>query len=107
MYEGAEQSFFFTMRPDYLFDSPQLGGFPIEESDEPFYLGHVVGSEFLTPKGLTFDPYANLTFKVAIPGEPELVEGTLYVIPEPGTVVMLLGVAGALLLLVIRRRRRA
>jgi hypothetical protein len=31
----------------------------------------------------------------------------LYAIPEPGTVAMLLGVAGALLLLAVRRRRRA
>ena len=68
--------------------------------DEPIYhnLGRVVGDEWVILGKREVDPYADLTFKYFIPGTPGDNFGHLIVIPEPSTVVMVLG-AGVLALL--------
>ena len=71
-------------------------------------LGAVIGSEWeiLTKDG-PVDLYDDLTFTYTVFGSPGTLRGSLIVIPEPGTLVLLLTGLLGLLLLATRRRRTA
>ena len=82
-----------------------LFGIEIQPGEERF-LGNVIGTEWQIGKPM-YNPYEDLSFEYTISGVPGAHIGTLIVIPEPGTLVMLFSTAAIGLLLVIRRRRSA
>ena len=84
-----------------------LFGMEIQPGEERL-LGDVIGTDWeILAKGGPVNPYEDLTFFYTLSGTPGSFTGTLIVVPEPGTVAMLLGVAGALLFLALRRRHVA
>ena len=70
-------------------------------------LGAVIGPEWEIIGKPPVDPYDDLTFTYTVYGEPVTRYGNLIIIPEPGTVIMLLGGVAGLWLLSLGRRRRS
>ncbi len=68
-------------------------------------LGEVIGPEWEIVGKPPVDPYQDLTFTYTIAGTPGTYYGNLIIVPEPSTLLMLLGGLSGMAVFARRRRR--